>query len=152
MEDLYYGYTSSSLPTSTEVINSQSWLDGLNCMCSIKTRSGVFCQLDITCRPDSAVKTVVVSVREGKFCNSPEPKLLYQSIPSFERTSVRYQKLEQFPMRKMGEIYTLQIIFSYFVFLFRQLVCDHNLQQILTNNGPKDVVSRTNVPFGFQKC
>ena len=103
---------------------------------------------------------------EGKLYSSPEPKLLYQSIPNFEQMikSVRLKELPNFVVigvtgaaPHVGEIYSSR--FSvFFDFLPRSSSCfvnsptDHNSQRILTYDTSQDVVWRKNVPFGCLKC
>ena len=62
---------------------------------------------------------------EGKLCTSPEPKLLYQSIPNFERmiTSVGYKELPNFveigstgAAPHVGVMYTVQIPVFFLLF------------------------------------
>ena len=98
------------------------------------------------------------------FYTSPEPKLLNQSIPNFERmiTSVKRRELPNLVVigstgaaPHVGEVYSY--ILGFFL-LFSSSSCfvnsptDRNSQRILTYDGSKDVVWRKDVPFECPKC
>ena len=101
------------------------------------------------------------------FYTSPEPKLLNQSIPNFERmiTSVKRRELPNLVVigstgvaPHVGEVYSYILGFFLLFSSFSSSSCfvnsptDHNSQRILTYDGSKDVVWRKDVPFECPKC
>jgi len=119
--------------------------------------------IHITCKRGSAavIRTTCCSCGKGKFCSSPELKLLYQSAANFERliTSVRQRELPNLvaigskgASPHVGEIYTFLVVVCVFSSCFFDQATDHNSQRILMYCGSKQFVWRKDVPFEYPKC